>query len=336
MRDFIIVGVLVLILSVLVFFGLDAIGILPASASAQAETIDWLFNLELIAISFLFSLIVVPLFYSLVVWRRRKGDEGEGEHIEGNTRLEIAWTIIPLIIVLALAYLGAWSLGDALAVDPEAMEVEVTAFQWNWKFYYPDYGITTNELYLPVDKQVKLEMESQDVIHSFWVPEFRLKQDIVPGQVTELRVTPNELGDYVLRCAELCGTSHAYMNRPVVVVSEQEFSAWVDEQIALIPDDPGPNADRGEIIANQNGCFACHSVDGSNLVGPTWLNLYGSEVELDDGSVVIADDEFIIESILEPNAKIVAGYPANAMPQYSLSEAELADIIEFIKSISNQ
>lgn len=335
MRHFLIVGILVLVLSVLVYFGLDALEILPASASAQAETIDWLFNLEVIAISFLFSLIVVPMVYSLIVFRRRKGEEGEGEHIEGNTKLEIAWTIIPLIIVLALAYLGAWSLGDALAVDPQAMVVEVTAFQWNWKFYYPDYGITTNELYLPVDKQVLLEMKSQDVIHSFWVPEFRLKQDIVPGQVTELRITPTELGDYVLRCAELCGTSHAYMNTPVVVIDETAFSGWVDEQIALIPDDPGPNADRGELIANQNGCFACHSVDGSNLVGPTWRGLYGSDVELNDGSVVIADDDFITESILEPNAKIVAGYPPNAMPQYSLTAEEIADIIEFIKSISN-
>jgi cytochrome c oxidase subunit 2 len=178
-------------------------------------------------------------------------------------------------------------------------------------------------------------MESRDVIHSFWVPEFRLKQDIVPGQVTEYRVTPIELGDYTVRCAELCGTSHSYMNAPVVVVSETDFQNWTVEQIALIPDDPGPNAERGEIIANQNGCFACHSVDGSIIVGPTWLGLYGSEVELADGTTVTADDDFIIESVLDPNAKIVKGYPSNAMPQYTLTSEELADIIEFIKSISN-
>ena len=176
-------------------------------------------------------------------------------------------------------------------------------------------------------------MESQDVIHSFWVPEFRVKQDIVPGQVTELRITPTEAGNYTVRCAELCGTSHAYMNAPVVVVEEDEFIKWVDEQIALIPDDPGPNADRGEVIANQNGCFACHTVDGSTLVGPTWRGLYGSEVELADETVVIADDGFIKESIVDPNAKIVAGFPENAMPQYSLSAEEIVDIIEFIKSL---
>jgi cytochrome c oxidase subunit 2 len=247
--------------------------------------------------------------------------------------LEITWTIIPLFMVLALAYVGAWSLGDALRVDPQAMKVEVTAFQWGWKFTYPDYGISTNELYLPVDEQVHLEMKSQDVIHSFWVPEFRLKQDIVPGQTTDYRVTPSEMGEYKVRCAELCGTSHAYMLAPVVVVSESDFETWVDEQISLIPDEPGPNADRGELIVNQNGCFACHSIDGSIIVGPSWAGLYGSDVELSDGSVVVADDAFIHESIIDPNAKIVAGFPANAMPQYSLSDEEIADIIEFIKTL---
>jgi cytochrome c oxidase subunit 2 len=323
MRQIAILVILILISSVLVYYGLDSLNLLPLKASAQAETIDWLFNVELIAIAFLFSLIVVPLIYSLVVFRRKPGEEGEGEHIEGSTKIEILWTVIPLIIVLGLAYMGAWSLGDALRVDPEAYVIEVTAFQWGWKFYYPEFGLTTSELYLPLDKQTVLEMESRDVIHSFWVPEFRLKQDIVPGQVTEYRITPIELGNYTVRCAELCGTSHSYMNAPVIVVTENEFNTWVEEQIALIPDDPGPNADRGEIVASQNGCFACHSVDGSLIVGPTWRGLYGS----------VADDGFITESIVDPNAKIVAGYPTNAMPLYTFSENELADLIEFIKTL---
>ena len=333
MRQILFLAILVLATTVLVYFGLDALQLLPIEASSQAATIDWLFNLEIIAISFLFSLIVVPLVYSLIKFRRKPGEEGEGEHIVGNTRLEITWTLIPLLMVLGLAYIGAWSLGDALRVDPQAMKVQVTAFQWGWKFTYPDYGISTTELYLPVDKQVHLEMKSQDVIHSFWVPEFRLKQDIVPGQTTDYRITPSEIGEYKVRCAELCGTSHAYMIAPVVVVSDNDFTSWVDEQISLIPNEPGPNAERGELIVNQNGCFACHSIDGSIIVGPSWAGLFGSDVELSDGSVVVADEAFIQESILDPNAKIVAGFPANAMPQYSLSEDEVADIIEFIKTL---
>ncbi len=333
MRHILINLFLIIILSVLVYMGLDAVGLLPVGASAQAETIDWLFNIELIAIAFLFSLIVVPTAYSLVVFRRKKGEEGEGEHFSGNTKLEIIWTAIPLLAVVVLAYMGAWSLGDALRVDPQAMVVEVTAFQWAWKFDYPDYGITTNELYLPVDKQVELKMESPDVIHSFWVPEFRIKQDVVPGQVNILRLTPIELGAYTVRCSELCGISHSYMNAPVVVVTEEDFQAWVEQKKAEIPDTVGPDANRGELIVEQNGCFACHSVDGSIIVGPSWSGLYGSDVELADGTVVTADDAFLKESIMDPNAKIVAGYPANAMPSYSLSDEEIADIIEFIKTL---
>jgi cytochrome c oxidase subunit 2 len=335
MRHFIILAVLILALSVVVYFGLNSIGLLPESASLQAETIDWLFDIEIMAISFLFSLIIVPLIYSLVVFRRKPGDMSDGEHIEGHTRLEITWTVIPLVLVLALAYLGAWSLGDTLRADPEAMEVEVTSFQWGWKFKYPEFGITTTDLYLPVDKQVLLLMESNDVIHSFWVPEFRVKQDIIPGQVTELRITPIELGDYKVRCAELCGTEHAYMLAPVVVVHEEEFLTWIEEQKALIPDTVGPDPDRGEIIIEQNGCFACHSIDGSAIIGPTWLGLYGAEVDLADGTMLIADDAFIEESILDPNATIVAGFPANAMPQYRLTPEEIADIIAFIQTLQN-
>lgn len=333
MRHFIILAVLILSLSVLVYFGLNSIGLLPESASLQAETIDWLFDIEIMAISFLFSLIIVPLIYSLIVFRRKPGDMSDGEHIEGHTKLEITWTVIPLILVLALAYLGAWSLGDTLRADPEAMELEVTAFQWGWKFKYPEYGITTTEIYLPIDQQVLFVMESNDVIHSFWVPEFRVKQDIIPGQTTELRITPIELGEYKVRCAELCGTEHAYMLADVVVVSEGDFLAWVEAQKALIPDTVGPDPDRGEIVVEQNGCFVCHSVDGSEGRGPTWLGLFDSEVELADGTTVIADGTFILESILDPNAAIVAGYPANAMPQFQLSEEELADILAFIETL---
>jgi cytochrome c oxidase subunit 2 len=335
MRHFIILAVLVLTLTALVYFGLNSIGLLPESASLQAETIDWLFNLEIIAISFLFSLIMVPMIYSLIVFRRKPGDTGDGEHIEGHTKLEIVWTVIPLLIVLVLAYLGAWSLGDTLRADPQAMEIEVTAFQWGWKFKYPDYGITTTELYLPVDRQALLTMESIDVIHSFWVPEFRVKQDVIPGQTTELRITPIEIGDYRVRCAELCGKDHAYMLADVVVVAEENFLAWVDQQKALVPDTIGPDPDRGELIVEQNGCFACHSVDGSEGRGPTWLGLYGSEVQLADGTVVTADDDFILESILDPNAAIVSGFPANAMPQFQLSDEELADILAFIQTLQD-
>ncbi len=333
MRQLVIIVTLILATTLVVYFGLDAIGLLPVSASLQAESIDWLFNIEIAAISFLFALIIVPLVYSVIVFRRKAGDDSDGEHIEGNTRLELIWTIIPLMVVIALAYIGAYSLGDTLRVDPQAMVVNVNAFQWAWTFEYPEYGIKTTELYLPVDEQVLLQMESPDVIHSFWVPEFRVKQDIVPGRVTELRITPSKTGNYSVRCSELCGTSHAYMLAPVVVVSQQEFEAWVADQQAQMANITGPDAGRGESLAQQYGCMACHSIDGSIIVGPSWRGLFQSEVNLADGTTVTADEAFITESILQPNAKIVAGFPANAMPQYSLTDQEVADLLAFIETL---
>ncbi len=140
-----------------------------------------------------------------------------GEHFEGNTTLEIVWTVIPLFVVLAFAYMGSYSLGEIRRVDPNAIIIKVRAQQFTWTFEYPEYGIFSKELHLPVDQQVVLKMESSDVIHSFWVPEFRVKQDVVPGRVTEYRITPTLVGNYKVRCAELCGASHAYMENPVIV-----------------------------------------------------------------------------------------------------------------------
>lgn len=333
MRHFVIVSILVLLFSLLTFFGLQAIGLMPVQASLQAETVDWMFNLEMAAISFLFALIVVPLFYSLIVFRRKPGDDGEGEHIEGNMRLEVTWTVIPLFIVLVFAYLGAITLSQTRRLDPNAMVVNVTAFQWAWRFEYPEYGIKTNQLYLPVNRQVVLKMQSPDVIHSFWVPEFRIKQDVVPGRTTEYRITPSLIGTYKVRCAELCGVSHAYMEAPVVVLSQEEFDKWVQETVAKQAAAQGPDPARGEKLYNELGCKACHSIDGSAGVGPTWKGLWGETVTLTDGTTLIADEAYITESIRNPGAKIVAGFQPGAMPAFNLSDAEIADLIAFIQTL---
>jgi len=292
-----------------------------------------MWNLQMIAMSFLFALIVVPMLYSLIVFKRKKGDTSDGEHIEGNTGLEIAWTILPLIAVLAFAYLGADTLADTRRVDPNAMVIKVTGFQWGWKFEYPEYGITSNEMYLPVNKQVALKMEATDVIHSFWVPEFRVKQDLVPGRVTELWITPTKIGDqYKVRCAELCGTSHAFMENPVIVVEQADFAAWATEQQALAAALDTPEA-RGQALVTANGCAACHSVNGAAGIGPTWFGLAGSEVQLVGGVTVTADDAFLAESIRDPQATIVAGFESQQMPPYTFTDEQIADIIAYIKTL---
>jgi cytochrome c oxidase subunit 2 len=314
--------------------GLNAAGLMPVPASAQATPIDWLWDLQVKIISFLFALIVVPMLYSLLVFRKKKGDTTDAVHIEGNTTLEVVWTVIPLIIVLGVAYIGAQNLGEVRRVDPDAMVVNVTGFQWGWSFEYPEYGITSKELYLPVNKQVLLKMTSRDVIHSFWVPEFRVKQDLVPGRVTQLRITPTLIGDtYKVRCAEICGTSHAYMEAPVVVVEKVAFESWVTQQQALAAEAGQTPEGRGLALVTANGCRGCHSIDGSAGVGPTWFQLAGSQVPLSGGGTVVADDAYLKESILQPQAKIVAGFEGQQMPVYTFTDEQVADIIAYLKTL---
>ena len=333
MRHFVVVGILVIVVAILAYVGMMAVGLMPVEASAQSVPIDRLWDLELATISFLAALILVPLTYSLFVFRRRKGDTGDGKHDEGNTKLEITWTIIPLLIVTVYAYLGAYTLGETRTPDPNALVVTVTAHQWDWSFDYPE-GFTSNELHLPINRQVLFKMSSLDVIHSFWVPEFRIKQDILPGRVTELRLTPIVLGDFKVRCAELCGTSHAYMERPVVVTSQADYDAWVKQQAAAaaaLIAKGGPEA--GKVFVAQNGCGGCHSIDGSKLTGPTWRGLFGSQVQLSDGQTVTANEAYVTESIKDPNAKIVAGFPANVMPQFTLTDQQIQSIVAYIETL---
>lgn len=333
MRHFVIVGILVIIVSVLVYFGMAGAGLMPAEASVQAGPIDRLWNLELITISFLFALITVPLTYSLVVFRRKKGDTTDAQHIEGNTNLEITWTIIPLFIVMVFAYLGAGNLAEIRRVDPQAMVVKVTGLQWDWKFEYPDYGVTSNELHIPEGKQILLQMTSNDVIHSFWVPEFRVKQDLVPGRITELRITPTLIGNYKVRCAELCGTSHAYMERPVIVSSQTDFDAWMVEQVKLAEQAAATPEGRGQALVQANGCAACHSLNGSAGIGPTWAGLFGSQVLLSDGTTVTADEAYLHESIKAPQAKIVKGFENQLMPTYGFTDEQINDIVTYLKTL---
>lgn len=334
MKHFVIVGVLVAIVTVVVTLLLEGIGLMPVAASAQAGPIDALFGQHVRVISFLFALIVVFMLYSVVVFRRRPGDTGDGDHFEGHTGLEIAWTIVPLATVLYFSYVGAQALAETRQVDPQAMVVNVTASQWAWKFEYPELGVTSNTLNLPVGRQVLLKMTSVDVIHSFWVPEFRVKQDVLPGadMVKELRITPTLAGEYKVRCAELCGTAHAQMENTVAVLDQAGFDAWVAEQ-TTVSNDP---VARGQKLATQTGCVGCHTIDGSVVVGPSWQGLYGKQETLADGSTVTVDDAYLISSILDPNAQVVQGFNPNIMPptyKQVLSEAQIADLIAYIKTL---
>ncbi|RPI34644.1 MAG: cytochrome c oxidase subunit II [Chloroflexota bacterium] len=335
MKHFILAAILIAIIAAGTVFGLSRVNLLPVAASLQAGPIDQLFNVHFTLIGLLFALIVGLMLYSILAFRRKAGDDTDAEHIEGNTRLEVIWTIIPLAVVIYISYLGAVTLSRISRPDPDALKVRVIGSQWSWRFEYPEQGITSTDLVLPVNKQVLLELTSTDVIHSFWVPEFRVKQDMLPGgeeMVRELRVTPSLIGEYKVRCAEMCGRLHSNMEAPVRVVAQGDFDAWVTAQGAAVSDNP---AERGQVLAQQFGCLACHTTDGSPMVGPTWEGVFGEQVELQDGSTVTVDEVYLHESIVDPSEKIVAGFN-DIMPKTfdeQMTDEQIADVIAFIKSL---
>jgi cytochrome c oxidase subunit II len=269
------------------------------------------------------------------VFRRRPGDMEDAAPVHGNTTLEIAWTAAPLIIVLALGIYGAGQLLriNRAAAQPELV-VDVVGVQWAWSFSYPEQGLTSSTLMLPVNQPALFRLQSVDVIHSFWVPEFRIKMDAIPGTINELRITPTQPGDYRALCSELCGTAHAYMTAPVMVVEPAEFEAWVAEQQELAGA-AGAQAARGQQLAGQLGCLGCHTLDGNPSVGPTFKGLFGSERPLNDGATVTADEAYLVESILDPAAVMVDGF-SPLMPQNfadRTTEEDVQALVEFIKSV---
>ncbi|MEJ2749552.1 MAG: cytochrome c oxidase subunit II [Anaerolineae bacterium] len=308
--------------------------LLPLRASEESFFVDRLLGMHFYVIAFLFALIIGFMLYSFIAFRRKPGDDSDGDYFHGNTTLEVMWTVIPLGVVLYFAVIGAGYLSDITTPEPNELVVQVTGSQWNWRFDYPRFGISSAALNLPQGQQTVLEISSIDVIHSFWVPEFRLKQDAVPGMVNPLRITPTEAGAFTVRCAEICGKSHAYMLADVNVMEPADFEAWIRSQVAP---PTGGLADAGQKVAEVNGCLGCHSVDGSIITGPSWLNLFGEEVQLADGSTVVADEAYIRNSILNPGEQIVAGFDTVAMPANFgavLSEQDLDALVAYITSLS--
>lgn len=323
MKHIINVILLIIVGTVVMLVAVNAIEWLPIAAAEEAGPIDRLFGLEMNIIAFLYVFVMGFILYSVFAFRRKPGDESDGEHVEGNATLEIIWTVIPLITVLLLALLGGFALKETMAKEPNELEVNVQSRQWSWTFEYPELGITSDELYLPAGFQAHLTMTSEDVIHSFWVPEFRVKQDTVPGITTELRIKPTVVGQYKVRCAELCGTSHYSMLANVNVLEPADFDQWMLKKqgaAAAALEDP---VVFGEMVAQNTGCLGCHSIDGSAMAGPTWQGLSAK------------DDAYLVDSIVNPGSAIAEGF-ADIMPKnYGdlLSEDEINAIVAYIKSL---
>lgn len=230
-KHFVIIGILIVLFTFPLYWVLDTVLMFPLQGSLQAVNIDALIQGHLWLIAFLFSLVIVFMVYSLFLFRRREGDESEGQYFHGNTTLEIVWTVVPMILVIAFGYWATVELTALTERKENEVIVNAEGFQWGWNFSMPNSDVVSQELVLPVGMPIRMDMTSKDVLHNFWVPEFRVKQDIVPGRTTHLRFTATVEGEYTLVCAELCGLNHTGMIAVVRVVPQDQFAAFWSQDV---------------------------------------------------------------------------------------------------------
>jgi cytochrome c oxidase subunit 2 len=301
----------------------------PESASSLASDVDRLFY-AWTAISIFFTLLIAVLIvYFMVKYRRRSEDE-VGQNESAANILEIAWSVIPLIISLAMFAWGARVFFQIYRPPANAVEYYSIGKQWMWKFQHPGGQREINTLHVPVGLPVKLNLQSEDVIHSFYVPAFRVKQDAVPGRQTSIWFRPTKAGTYHLFCAEYCGTEHSRMIGSIIVMEPKDYEQWLAG---------GPAAQSmvasGASLFQSLACNTCHRPSaGMTQRGPALEGVYGRAVKLVDGRTLTADDAYIRESILNPQAKIVAGWtPVMPTFQGQITEEQLLSLLSYVRSL---
>jgi len=314
------------------FIGVDDYAQLPHQSSTLAAETDRAYYITFwICVGF-FVLVVGAMIIFAIKYKRKSDDERTSP-VDHNFRLEVVWSFVPSALLVWLFVLGLRGYANAETAPNESFQVRVTGQMWNWSFEYPD-GTQSDELYIPADRPVKLVMSSKDVIHAFFVPEFGVKQDVVPGMYSSIwfqaLLHDGKGYDTAVECAEYCGDGHSKMLNIVHVMPGAEFDKFLANGLED-PAHPIPPVQRGE-KKYHNKCESCHSLDGSRVVGPTWKGVWGRSEKLEDGRTITVDENYIRKSILDPQADIVDSYP-HTMPTFAgqLSEKDIDGIIAFIK-----
>jgi cytochrome c oxidase subunit 2 len=291
-----------------------------------------------ISLIFLVGLTGLMLYF---VFRYNRKKNKTATQIEGNNLLEIAWTVIPVLLSLIMFYYG-WAGWRPMNKAPkDAINITSVARMWSFLFQYEN-GKESPDLIIPVNTPVNINLVSLDVIHSLFIPEFRVKSDMVPGREKSMWFSSETEGEYDLFCAEYCGLRHSFMNAKVKVLSNDAYAAWYGDtsSVSGIAEEVTP-ASQGLVIMKNQGCLACHSTDGSKIVGPTLLNLFGSQqVVIRDGAelAVTVDEVYIKQRILDPSYQVVKGYPKGIMQSYKgkVSDEDISKIIEYLKSLNEK
>ncbi|MCM0606774.1 MAG: cytochrome c oxidase subunit II [Xanthomonadaceae bacterium] len=325
---------------------------LPPQGTEYAARFDSLYNFLIGLSAFFFAIVIIGMVVFAIKYRDRAG--WKAKYIHGNTALEIFWTAIPTVLVL-IVFAWGWILYKDIRTPPsDAMEIKVIGKQWLWQFQYEDGRTLVNEVYVPVGKPVKLIMTSDDVLHGFFIPNFRIKRDVVPGMHGYIWFEATKEGRHQVYCTAYCGTAHSGMLASLYALNEKDWSDFqrgkkINVEPAHIPlafggvapndsgaapSSGGSLAEQGKKLSQTKGCVACHTEDGTTRIGPSYKGLWGSKVELADGSTVIFNEDYVTESIYEPNKKVVKGF-VPSMPTFKgqVSAEEINALIAYFKSI---
>jgi cytochrome c oxidase subunit II len=304
-----------------------------SEASNLAEGVDKAF-VFIFTIAFIFIIgITAFMIYTVIHFNREKGIPAR--QFSGNNKLEIVWTGMPLIIVLFMFYYGWVGYAPMRKVPKDAIAITAIGRKWEWAFDYGT-GMKSKKLVVPVNKPIRLNLHSEDVNHGLFIPAFRVKQDVIPGYNNYLWFIPTVIGEYEILCTEYCGMLHSAMLSKAVVMDQTDFEKWF-EDLKMAGNQPEPP---GLSLMRSKGCLACHSLDGTNLVGPSFKGLYGSKVKVIENNkeiIVTADDNYIISSLFDPDYQIVAGFNKGLMKSYkgSFSDSDLKIIIEYFKTLKS-
>lgn len=299
-------------------------------ASNFVQGVDLTFYIILGASVFLLVSITTVMIYFVIRYRRKKNPQAS--NIQGNTKLEIIWTAIPLGLVLVMFYFGWLGFKPMRNVPKDAIPIKGIGQMWAWSFEYEN-GKKSPELVVPLNKPVKINLSSLDVIHSLYIPAFRIKEDAVPGRDNYMWFIAQDTGEYNIFCAEYCGDRHSYMLSKVKVLPEADYNAWLASAAEVPAGEPA-----GLTLMKQNACVTCHSTDGTRIVGPTFKGLFGKkETVITNGAEreITVDEDYIRKSVYEPNADVVKGYPPNVMPSQKgkLNDEDVKKIIDYIKGL---
>ena len=312
--------------------------IFPERASTMAGEVDALF-VYVVGVCAFFALLVAAAVLILSIRFRRRHPDQVGKPLHGSLALELAWTITPFILAMTMFFWGAKVYLAMVRPPDDAIQVFAVGRQWMWKIQHMEGKREINELHVPLGQAVKVTLTSEDVIHSFYVPAFRGKMDAVPGRYTSFWFQPTKVGEFHLFCAEYCGTAHSKMIGRIVVMEPDAYQAWISGQTTGLevatsePQTAASMAATGEELFRQKGCATCHAQDGS--LGPALTGLFGKQVELTNGYQAVADEVYLRESILNPQAKIVSGYkPIMPTFQGQLNEEQILQLIQYIKGLS--